>query len=304
MQQQLPLFSGTGVALITPFNNTGAIDWPVLASLIDYVIEGGVNYIVSLGTTGEAITLSREECRKILTYTVEKVDGRVPVVAGYFGSNYTERLVQAVADYDFTGVSGIMSSSPAYSKPSQEGIYQHYMRLADASPLPVIIYNVPGRTSSNVHPETILRLAEASTNFCGVKEASGDLSQAMQILKYRPDHFGVYSGEDPLSLSMIAAGAHGSISVIANLFPKQYSTLVKAALAGDFTTARAKNNELLDVHPWLYVEGNPVGIKAAMSWAGLCENELRVPLIPMSKNNYQHLVTELEKVGMPAGMTV
>ena len=299
MQQQLPLFSGTGVALITPFNQSGAIDWPVLGDLIEHVIEGGVTYIVCLGTTGESITLSKEECRKVLTFTIARVDERVPIVAGFFGHNYTERLVQTIAEYDFTGVSGIMSSSPGYSKPSQEGIFQHYMRVADASPLPVILYNVPGRTSSNIHPETTLRLAESNSNFCAVKEASGDLSQAMQILKHRPDHFGVLCGEDPLSLSMIAAGGHGAISVIANLYPRQFSELVSASLAGDFATARSRNNELLDVHPWLYVEGNPVGIKAAMSWAGLCENSLRVPLVPMSEGNYGQLVKELEKVGRP-----
>lgn len=299
MQQPRPLFSGTGVALITPFNQSGAIDWSVLGNLIDHVIEGGVDYIVCLGTTGESITLSKEECRKILSFTVEKVAERVPIVAGYFGHNYTERLVQTIAEYDFTGVAGIMSSSPGYSKPSQEGIYQHYLRVADASPLPVIIYNVPSRTSSNVHPETVLRLAEDNPNFCAIKEASGDLSQAMQLIKHRPENFGVLCGEDPLSLSMIAAGGHGAISVIANLYPRKFSELIKASLSGDFATARRKNNELLDVHPWLYVEGNPVGIKAAMSWAGLCENSLRVPLVSMGEENYGQLVMELEKVGLP-----
>lgn len=304
MQQPLPLFSGTGVALITPFNVSGAIDWTALGKLIEHVIEGGVDYIVCLGTTGESITLSKEECRKVLSFTIEHVAERVPIVAGYFGHNYTERLVQTIAEYDFTGVAGIMSSSPGYSKPSQEGIYQHYMRLADASPRPVIIYNVPSRTSSNVHPETILRLAESSRNFCAVKEASGNLSQAMQLIKYRPEHFGVLSGEDPLSLSMIAAGGHGAISVIANLYPRQFSELISASLSGDFTTARARNNELLDVHPWLYVEGNPVGIKAAMHWAGLIDNSLRVPLVPMSEENYAKLVQELKKVGSPLGVGV
>lgn len=299
MQQPLPLFSGTGVALITPFNQSGAIDWPVLGNLIEYTIAGGVDYLVCLGTTGESITLSKEECRNVLSFTINQVAERVPIVAGYFGHNYTERLVQTIAEYDFTGVAGIMSSSPGYSKPSQEGIYQHYMRVADASPLPVILYNVPSRTSSNVHPETVLRLAESSSNFCAVKEASGDLSQAMQLIKHRPDHFGVLCGEDPLSLSMIAAGGHGAISVIANLYPRQFSELIKAALAGDFTTARQRNNELLDVHPWLYVEGNPVGIKAALSWAGLCKNNLRVPLVPMGEGNYAELVKELVKVGRP-----
>ncbi|MEM9260294.1 MAG: 4-hydroxy-tetrahydrodipicolinate synthase, partial [Bacteroidota bacterium] len=281
---------------ITPFTATGEIDWPALKKIIDFTIEGGVDYIVSLGTTGEAITLSREECRAVLSFTVEHVAERVPVVAGYFGSNYTQKLVDAVKTYDFTGVAAIMSSNPAYSKPTQEGMYQHYMRLADASPLPVIIYNVPSRTGSNVHPETVLRLAEYSPKFCAVKEASGDLTQGMKILKYRPDNFAVLSGDDPLSLGLLAAGGHGAISLIANVFPQHFSELVQSAIDGNFSVARERNHDLLDVHPWLYVEGNPVGIKAAMNWAGLCENVLRVPLVKMSESNRQQLIKVLEKV--------
>ncbi|MEL6141367.1 MAG: 4-hydroxy-tetrahydrodipicolinate synthase, partial [Bacteroidota bacterium] len=238
----------------------------------------------------------RHSSRQVLSFTIEKANGRVPVVAGFFGSNYTERLVQGVKDYDFKGVAAIMSSNPAYSKPSQEGIFQHYCRLADATPLPVIIYNVPGRTSSNVHPETVLRLAEYSEKFVAVKEASGNLTQAMQIIKHRPNHLAVLSGEDPLSLGIMAAGGHGAISVIANVFPQHFSELINAALMGDYVTARLRNNHLLDVHPWLYVEGNPVGIKAAMHWAGYCENVLRVPLVKMSDKNKTSLYETLEKV--------
>lgn len=279
----LPRFSGTGVALITPFLADTRIDYPALGRLIDYVIEGGVDYIVSLGTTGEAITLSSEECREILSFTIRHVDERVPIVAGFFGGNYTEKLVRIVQDYDFDGVAGIMSSSPAYSKPPQEGIYQHFMRLAEVSPRPIILYNVPGRTSSNVLPETVLRLAEQSDRFAAVKEASGDLAQAVEICKHRPDHLAVLSGDDPLTPAIMALGGHGGISVIANALPAHFSDMVRAALAGDFVEARRLNFEMFDIHPLLYREGNPVGIKAAVSMLGLCENHLRTPLVPLSE---------------------
>lgn len=283
MQKQLPKFSGTGVALITPFRADYTIDYPALGQIIDYVIEGGVDYLVSLGTTGEAITLSSEECRDILDYTLNHVAGRVPVVAGFFGGNYTEKLENVIKNYNFDGVAGIMSSSPAYSKPPQEGIYQHFMRVADVSPVPVIIYNVPGRTSSNVLPETILRLSEASENFAAVKEASGKMEQSITILKHCHKDFGVLSGEDPITAAIIAMGGHGGISVIANALPSHFSRMVNAALKSDFPTARKLNFDLLDIHPLLYVEGNPVGIKAAVSMLGLCRNHLRVPLVPLTE---------------------
>jgi len=289
MPTALPRFSGTGVALITPFNVANEVDYPALGDIINYVIAGGVDYIVCLGTTGEAITLSAEECREILDFTIRHVDERVPIVAGFFGGNYTDRLEKVLQTYNFDGVAGVMSSSPAYSKPPQEGIYQHFMRVADASPLPVIIYNVPGRTSSNVLPETILRLSEGSENFAAVKEASGILSQAVEILKHCRNDFGVLSGDDPLTAAMIAMGGHGGISVIANALPAHFSRMVNAALASDFPTARQLNFDMLDVHPLLYAEGNPVGIKAAVSMLGLCRNYLRVPLVPLSEPRRERL---------------
>ncbi|WP_116106815.1 4-hydroxy-tetrahydrodipicolinate synthase [Lewinella sp. IMCC34191] len=289
MNDASPLFSGTGVALITPFKADKSIDYPALGRVIDYVIAGGVEYLVCLGTTGEAITLSTQECREVLDFTLRHVDERVPVVAGFFGGNYTEKLANFIAGYNFDGVAGIMSSSPAYSKPPQEGIYQHFMQVAEVAPRPLIIYNVPGRTSSNVLPETILRLAEASDRFAAVKEASGILSQATEILRHRPDHFGVLSGDDPLTTAMIALGGHGGISVIANALPDHFSRMVRAALDNDVATARQLHFDTLDVHPLLYCEGNPVGIKAAVSALGLCENYLRVPLVPLSSANEARL---------------
>lgn len=288
-------FSGTGVALVTPFSNHD-VDYPALKKIINFVIKGGVDYIVSLGTTGEAITLSSEECRQVFDFTIKTVDGRVPLVAGLFGHNFTEKLVKGIKNYNLDGFDAIMSSSPAYSKPPQEGIYQHYMKIAEASPTPIIIYNVPGRTSSNVLAETTLRLAESSKKFVAVKEASGDLVQASQIIKYRPEHFLVISGDDPLAVPLLACGGHGVISVIANLFPNRFSTMIRAALDGNFDLAHRIHLDLLDVHPWLYKEGNPVGIKAAMEIIGKCSKEVRIPLVSLTDSSYNSLKKEIGKL--------
>jgi 4-hydroxy-tetrahydrodipicolinate synthase len=291
----LAKFRGTGVALITPFRNK-AVDYDALETIIEHVIQGGVDYLVSLGTTGEAITLSSKECREVFDFTIKVVKGRKPLVAGLFASNFTEALVEKIRNYNLEGFDAIMSSSPAYSKPPQEGIFQHYMQIAGVSPVPIIIYNVPGRTCSNVKPETILRLAESSDKFAGVKEASGDLGQAMKILKHRPEHFAVISGDDPLTVPMMSCGGDGAISVIANMYPAQFSSMVRSALEGDFATAARLNAELLDIHPWLYIENNPVGVKAGMEILGLCSKEVRIPLVPLSELNYQNLQKEMAKV--------
>jgi 4-hydroxy-tetrahydrodipicolinate synthase len=289
-------FKGTGVALITPFKAGGIIDWESLERVIEHVITGGVDYIVSLGTTGEAITLSTKECQQIFDFTADKAKGRVPLVAGWFGANSTFHLLERLKNIDLSRADAILSSSPAYNKPSQEGIFHHYLEVSKASPVPVILYNVPSRTSSNVAPETICRLAEASNNFVGVKEASGNLNQAQYILKHRPsEDFLVLSGDDQITLGMMACGGDGVISVIANTHPAEWSSMVNAALKGDFATAQHFNNMLHDVHPLLYVEGNPVGIKAAANILGFCESELRLPLVPMSKSNYDKLTIEIEK---------
>lgn len=291
-----PQFRGTGVALVTPFNPDGAIDWESLERIVYYVIEGGVDYIVSLGTTGEAITLSTKECQQVFDFTVDKAAGRVPIVAGWFGANSTAHLIDRLKNIDLSRAAAILSSSPAYNKPSQEGIYQHYVQVAKASPVPIILYNVPSRTSSNVAPETLCRLAEASSQFVGVKEASGNLNQAQYILKHRPsEDFLVISGDDQITLGMVACGGDGVISVIANSHPTEWSGMVNAAFKGDYVTARRYNDMLHDVHPMLYAEGNPVGIKAAMNILGICKNELRLPLVPMSNGNYEKLKVEMNK---------
>ena len=291
-----PQFRGTGVALITPFKSEGIIDWESLERIIDHVVAGGVNYLVSLGTTGEAITLTSKECQQVFDFTVEKIKGRVPAVAGWFGANSTAHLLERLKNVDLRRADAVLSSSPAYNKPSQEGIYCHYVEAAKVSPVPIILYNVPSRTSSNVTPETICRLAEASDKFVGVKEASGNLNQAQYILKHRPsEDFLVISGDDQITLGMIASGGDGVISVIANSHPKEFSGMVSSALKNHYAIARHYNDMLHDVHPYLYVEGNPVGIKAAMNILGLCENELRLPLVPQSKGNYDKLKAEMEK---------
>lgn len=291
-----PQFRGTGVALITPFFADGNIDWASLERIVEHVVSGGVDYVVSLGTTGEAITLSSKECQQVFDFTLDKVAGRVPVVAGWFGANSTSHLLERLKNVDLRRAAAILSSSPAYNKPMQEGIFRHYVEAEKISPVPIILYNVPGRTSSNVAPETFCRLAALSKKFVGVKEASGNLVQAQYIIKHRPsEDFLVISGDDQITLGMLACGGDGVISVIANSHPFEFSTMTRAALDGDYKTARFYNDMLHDIHPLLYAEGNPVGIKAATSILGLCQNELRLPLVPMSKNNIDKLANEIEK---------
>jgi 4-hydroxy-tetrahydrodipicolinate synthase len=292
------LFSGTGVALVTPFKKR-KIDWEGLERVIEHVIAGGVEYIVSLGTTGEAITLSTPECRQVFDFTKKIVNRRIPIVAGLFGGNSTEVVKERLKNYNIEGFDAVLSSSPSYNKPTQEGIFQHYMAMAKVTPLPIIIYNVPSRTASNVSAETTLRLAEASDKFVAVKEASGDMSQCMKICKYAPPHFAVLSGDDPITMPLIACGAQGVISVIANAFPAQFSEMTRAALRSDYETALRLHNLTLDVHKWLYVEGNPVGIKGAMEILGLCSKEVRLPLVGASDSLMKTLKKEVEKVVSP-----
>lgn len=288
---------GLGVALITPFKN-GKVDFNALEKIIEYQISNGTDYLVSLGSTGEAITLSSEECKQVLDFTIEVNRGRLPIVAGVFGHNNTAQLIDRIKSYDLTGVDFIMSSSPAYNKPTQEGIFQHFMAIEKVAPCPIIIYNVPGRTSSNVLPATILRLAKASSKFVAVKEATGDLIQACDILKYKPDNFLVLSGDDPTALPFIACGGDGIISVIGNAFPKEFSTMIHAALKGDITTARKIHLQMHDIHHWLYIDGNPPGIKAAMEFLGFCTREVRLPLVAQSTENIIGLKAALEEAGV------
>jgi 4-hydroxy-tetrahydrodipicolinate synthase len=286
-------FIGTGVAIITPFRN-GEIDFDAMSNIIEHVIVGGVEYIVALGSTGETATLDEKESRQVLDHVIKHVNKRVPIVAGNFAGNNTKDLVRLIKSFDLTGIDALLSSSPAYVKPSQEGIFQHYTAIAEASPLPIILYNVPGRTRSNMEWETTVRLAESSKQFIGIKEASGDLIQATRIIKNRPADFFVTSGDDEVALPMIACGGEGVISVMANAFPHSFSSMIRAALNEDYVEARKLNFQTYDLHKWLYIEGNPVGIKSAMEILGLCTNEVRLPLAKMSQSNYGLLKKAVE----------
>ncbi len=271
---------GTGVALVTPFNADGTIDFTGLEKLVDYCIDGGVEYLVSLGTTGESVNLDHQEKLDVLSFTVEKNAGRVPLVAG-FGGNSTHQVIKDIEKYHFKGVDAILSVSPYYNKPTQEGIYQHYKAVASASPVPVILYNVPGRTSSNMQAATTLRLAEIA-NIIGMKEASGDFAQCMQLAKNKPKDFLLISGDDNITLGLIAYGFDGVISVVGQAFPKIFTDMVRASLNGDFQTARALHYKLNDITDMLFAEGNPAGVKYALQIQQVCSAHLRLPLVGIS----------------------
>lgn len=288
-------YIGTGVALITPFKN-GKIDFSALEKIIDHVIDGGVDYLVMLGSTGETATLNQHEAKEILDFTIERTAKRVPIVAGNFTGNNTLELSRRISEYDFTGIDAILSSSPGYVKPTQEGIFMHYMEMEKVSPVPIIIYNVPGRTQSNITWDTTVRLANTSEKFIGIKEATGDLIQTTRIVKNKPTDFFVTSGDDEVALPMISVGGEGVISVIANALPSEFSSLISAALSDDYVEARRINNHIYDLHKWLYIEGNPVGIKSAMEILGFCSNEVRLPLHSMSKENMEKLENTLKAI--------
>jgi len=275
-------FRGTGVALVTPFTEDSAIDFDALARLIDHVIAGGVSYLVALGTTGETPTLSGKERRAVLDFIVQRADGRVPVVAG-MGGNSTAELIHGLRDYDLSRVAGILSVAPYYNKPSQEGLYQHFAALARAAELPIILYNVPGRTASNILPQTALRLAREFAHIVAIKEASGNLAQNMEIVASAPEGFAVLSGDDNLVLPQIAVGMQGVISVAANCFTAPFCRMVEAALEGKFDEARSLHYRLLTGIDQLFAEGNPAGVKSALTHLGILQNYLRLPLVPASQ---------------------
>ena len=281
MKNKNRLFSGTGVALVTPFDQSMQVDVPALKQVIDHVIDGGVEYLVSLGTTGESVALNHREKQEILRVTVDHTAGRVPVVAG-FGGNDTRAVCDSILEQDFTGISGILSVSPYYNKPTQEGIFRHYMAIDEISPLPIILYNVPGRTGSNISADTTLRLAKESGNITAIKEASGNFDQLGRILRDRPDHFTVLSGDDALALAQLGMGIDGVISVIGNGWPKTFSNMVRAGMAGNFEQARQLHFEMMDIIELLFREGNPGGIKCALAHMGICQEVLRLPCYPVS----------------------
>lgn len=295
MNSLINTLSGTGVALITPFKNNHEIDFDALAKVINFVIDNGVEYLVTLGTTGETPTLSKSEQTDIVKFTVAKIDNRVPLVLG-IGGNNTQEVINHFSDFELEKVTAILSSSPNYNKPSQEGIFQHYKAIAAASPLPVILYNVPGRTGSNITAETTLRLARECENIKGIKEASGNMIQCMHILKNMPEDFLFVSGDDHISLPLIACGSKGVISVVANSFPKDFSEMIRLCLKNDFTKAQKLHYKLLPAYDLLFIENNPAGVKAFMTELNLIENVLRLPLVQLSETNQEKIKSFLASI--------
>lgn len=279
---------GTGVALVTPFKEDKSIDFEALDRLIDFVINGGVQYVVTLGTTGETPTLSREEKLEVIDRTFTAVSARVPVVIG-IGGNNTNSIIKDIESFPVEKSAAILSASPYYNKPSQEGIYQHYKALAAATNKPIILYNVPGRTGSNIAASTTIRLAHEVENISGIKEASGNMNQCMQIMRDKPQDFMVVSGDDNLAMAQIACGMDGVISVAANCFPKDFAAMITAALDGDFKQARTLNHKLLMGYDLLFAENNPAGVKAFLAELGVISNHLRLPLVPLSDAVHQQL---------------
>lgn len=281
-------FSGTGVAIVTPFRNDGSIDFKSLGKLLEHVIKGGVDYIVPLGTTGESVTLTKDEKKAIVNFVTDTVNSRIPVMVG-IGGNNTQEIIDAVKQFDFSDVDGLLSVSPYYNKPSQQGIYEHFRSIANVSPVPVIIYNVPGRTGSNIAAETTVKLSRDVRNIAGIKEASGSLLQVMQIIQNKPGDFLVISGDDALTLPLLAIGASGAISVAANACPKPFSDMVNLGLNGSFDKASALHYKLLGLMNALFEEGSPAGVKAALEILKISHSKLRLPLVPVSDALYKKL---------------
>jgi 4-hydroxy-tetrahydrodipicolinate synthase len=275
-------FTGTGVAIVTPFQQNGEIDFPALKKLVQYLTDGGVEYLVVLGTTGESATLNKEEKQSIFSYVSEVNAGKLPLVAG-IGGNDTKETIKSFSSFNLEGYDAILSVSPYYNKPSQEGLYQHYKALSETSPLSLIMYNVPGRTGMNVSAETTIRIAEDCRNIIATKEASGNFDQIMQIIKYKPKDFGMISGDDGITLPMIALGGQGVISVVANAYPAIFSKMVRLCLAGDYAAARPMHYMLTDIIHTLFAEGSPSGVKAYLSEMGICGNYFRLPVVPVSE---------------------
>lgn len=275
-------FKGLGVALVTPFSENGNVDYAGLQRLVELQIQGGTDYLVVHGTTGESVTLTKEEKVTTLDFIKEIAANRIPIVLG-IGGNNTREVCNELDSTDLSGVSGILSVSPAYNKPTQEGIYQHYKAISQATDREIILYNVPGRTSKNVVAETTVRCAEDFKNIVAVKEASGDLEQVMSILQNRPDGFEVLSGDDALTLAMLGCGADGVISVVGNAFPQVFSKMVHAALDSNMAEARTQHYQLFEMIDWLFADGNPAGIKEVLKYLNICHNYVRLPLVPVGK---------------------
>ncbi|MBQ3689679.1 MAG: 4-hydroxy-tetrahydrodipicolinate synthase [Bacteroidales bacterium] len=271
---------GTGVALVTPFDKTGAVDFAALERHLNFIIDGGVNYITLLGTTGEPPTMSKDEKTSVINFVKKTVAGRVPIVLG-IGGNNTQAVVEEIKNTDLDGINSILSICPYYTKPNQRGIYAHFAEIAKSTSLPIILYNVPGRTSRNIDPDTVIKLALDFKNIVAIKEASGNMSQIMSILEKKPEDFMLISGDDSLTVPMISLGCSGVISVAANVVPKKFSSMINLALKGDFVHARKLHFELLGLMNALFEDGSPAGAKAALKILGIMDENLRLPLVPV-----------------------
>lgn len=281
-------FTGTGVAIVTPFNDDFSVDYSSLEKITDNCITNGVSYIVVLGTTGESATLTKEEKKQVVKTVVKAAAQRVPIVIG-IGGNFTQEVVETIKETDLKGIDAILSVSPYYNKPNQTGIYEHYKAIAGVSPLPIILYNVPGRTAMNMAPQTIVRLAHDFKNIIAVKEACGNLVQAMEIIRDKPSDFALISGDDALTLPLISVGAVGVISVVANSHPKEFSMMVDEAIGGNYRLARKIHLDILETINLLFADGSPAGVKAVLEMKNMCKNVVRLPLTPVSENIYKKL---------------
>lgn len=284
----LPAFYGTGIAIVTPFDEKGNIDYASFERLIEFWISGGVEYLVVLGTTGESATIHGAEKQDVFSFVSKQVNGRLPLVAG-IGGNDTRRVIADMQAFDLTGYEAILSVSPYYNKPNQEGIYQHYKAIDAVAPRPIIIYNVPGRTGQSMTAETQLRIARDCKNVFATKEASGNMDLIQQILRQKPADFLVISGDDPITLPLIADGAVGVISVVANAYPADFSQMVRLCLQGKFEAARPIHEKYLEVIASMFAEGSPSGVKAYLSEMGLCKNQFRLPVWPVSDGHLQRI---------------
>ena len=289
-------FRGLGVALVTPFCTDGSIDFDALYRLVEYQIKGGVDFLCIMGTTAETPTLSSEEKRMLKQRIVERVAGRVPLLMGCGGNN-TSAILNDLKNEDWRGIDGILSVCPYYNKPSQEGLYQHFAAIAKASPLPVVLYNVPGRTGVNMTAETTLRLARDFENIVAIKEASGNITQMDDIIKDKPQHFDVISGDDGITFPLITLGAVGVISVIGNALPAEFSRMVRLALRGEYNTSLTIHHKFTELFKLLFVDGNPAGVKAMLSEMGLIQNVLRLPLVPTRLTTMEKISQIVRELG-------
>ena len=287
------IFRGLGIALVTPFCEDGSVDYDTLASVIDYQLANGADFLCILATTGETPCLSADEHYKVKQFIVKQVAGRVPLLMGCGGNN-TAAVVEMCKTYDMSGIDGLLSVCPYYNKPSQEGLYQHFKAIASATKLPVVLYNVPGRTGINLKPETTCRLANDCDNIVAIKEASGSIEQVDEIIKNKPERFEVLSGDDAITFHLIATGAVGVISVIGNALPKEFSRMIRLEFNGEYAAAQKIHHKFTELYSLLFVDGNPAGVKALMSEMGLLKNVLRLPLVPTRVTTRQKIAQVLK----------